>query len=68
MRRWLARYADEAGRDVSTISTHLFGAKADADYLDKCAAAGVDSALLTLPSEVREEILPMLDRYSAFIK
>jgi probable F420-dependent oxidoreductase len=64
----LERYADEAGRDMSTISTTLFGANPDADYLEKCAAAGVDCALLALPSEGPDSVLPLLDKYAAFIK
>jgi alkanesulfonate monooxygenase SsuD/methylene tetrahydromethanopterin reductase-like flavin-dependent oxidoreductase (luciferase family) len=64
----LARYAEEAGRDMSTVSTTLFGATPDAGYLDKCDAAGVDCALLALPPEGRDKVLPMLDEYMAFIK
>ena len=64
----LARYAGEAGRAMSTISTTLFGANPDADYLEKCAAAGIDCALLALPPERSDTILPLLDKYAAFIK
>ena len=64
----LKRYADEAGRDMSTISTTLFGANPDAAYLETCEAAGVDTALLALPSEGRDKILPMLDEYAGLIK
>ena len=64
----LRRYADEAGRDPKTISTTLFGAKPDAAYLDSCAAAGVDSVLLALPSEDADSVLPLLDKYASLIK
>jgi len=64
----LRRHADEAGRDMGTLSTTLFGAKPDADYLEKCAAAGVDSALLTLPSEDRDTVLALLDKHASLIK
>jgi hypothetical protein len=64
----LKRYADEAGRKMSTVSTTLFGATPDAGYLEKCAAAGVDCALIMLPPEGRDTILPLLDKYAAFIK
>jgi len=64
----LARYAEEAGRSVATVSTTLFGAKADAQYLDSCEAAGVDCALLQLPSEGRDTILPMLDKLSKLVR
>lgn len=63
-----ARYAEEAGRAMSTLSTTLFGAKPDAAYLAQCEAAGVDTALLSLPSEGRDKILPMLDEYAGLIK
>jgi len=64
----LERYAEEAGRKMSTVSTTLFGATPDAGYLEKCAAAGVDCALIMLPPEGRDTILPLLDKYAAFIE
>jgi probable F420-dependent oxidoreductase len=64
----LKRYADEAGREMSSLSTTLFGANPDAAYLEKCAAAGVDCALLALPPEGRDTILPLLDEHAALIK
>lgn len=64
----LERYAEEAGRKMSTVSTTLFGATPDAGYLEKCAAAGVDCALIMLPPEDRDTILPLLDKYAAFIE
>jgi hypothetical protein len=64
----LKRYADEAGRKMSSLSTTLFGANPDAAYLEKCAAAGVDCALLALPPEGRDTILPLLDEHAALIK
>ena len=64
----LARYAEEAGRDIATVSTTLFSAKADAKYLDTCEEAGVDVALLQLPPQGRDKILPMLDDYTKFVR
>jgi hypothetical protein len=49
------------------VSTTLFAAKPDADFLNKCRAAGVDRALLAMPPEGRDTVLPLLDRYSAFL-
>jgi alkanesulfonate monooxygenase SsuD/methylene tetrahydromethanopterin reductase-like flavin-dependent oxidoreductase (luciferase family) len=43
-------------------------AQIDAAYLDKCDAAGVDCALLALPSEGRDTVLPLIDEYAALIK
>jgi probable F420-dependent oxidoreductase len=57
--------ADEAGRDIKTVSTSIFGAPPEPAYLDRCRAAGIDRALLSLPSESAEKILPLLDKYAA---
>ena len=59
--------ADEAGRDPATVSATVFGAAPAAGYLDACRAAGIDRALLLLPSAGREEVLPLIDRYAALI-
>jgi probable F420-dependent oxidoreductase len=67
MRR-LRRFADEAGRDFSTVSTTLFGAIPDATYLDRCRAAGVDRALLALPPEGRDKVMPVIDEYANFLE
>ncbi|MGH6898353.1 MAG: LLM class F420-dependent oxidoreductase [Geminicoccaceae bacterium] len=67
MRR-LRSAAKEAGRDIRTVSTTLFGAEPEAGYLERCRAAGVDRALIGLPSEGRDTILPLLDGYAAFLE
>jgi probable F420-dependent oxidoreductase len=67
MRR-LRSAAEEAGRDVETVSTTLFGAEPEAGYLERCKAAGVDRALIGLPSEGRDTILPLIDGYRAFLE
>jgi probable F420-dependent oxidoreductase len=67
MRR-LRSAAEEAGRDIETVSTTLFGAEPEAAYLEQCRAAAVDRALIGLPSEGRDTILPLLDRYKAFLE
>ncbi len=59
--------ADEAGRDIKTVSTSIFGAPPEPAYLDRCRAAGIDRALLSLPSESAEKILPLLDKYAALL-
>ena len=59
--------AAEAGRDPATVSATVFGAPAEAAYLEACRAAGIDRALLLLPSEGRENILPLVDRYTGLI-
>jgi alkanesulfonate monooxygenase SsuD/methylene tetrahydromethanopterin reductase-like flavin-dependent oxidoreductase (luciferase family) len=64
----LRRFADEAGRAIGTVSTTLFGATPEAAYLDRCRAAGVDRALLSLPSDERDKVLPMIDQYASFLE
>ena len=66
--RQLRRAAEEGGRDIRTVSTTLFGAEPEAGYLERCRAAGVDRALIGLPSEGRDVILPLLDRYAVFLQ
>lgn len=59
--------AKDAGRDFSTLSTTLFSAQPDHDYLKVCEEAGVERALFQLPTEGRDKILPLLDQLSSFI-
>ena len=63
-----APLADEAGRDIRTVSTTLFGAPPEAAYLDRCRAAGVDRALLALPPEGRDKVMPVIDEYATFLE
>jgi len=64
---WLRAAAEAAGRDPATVSATVFAAQPDAGYLDACRAAEMDRALLMLPSEGREGVLPLADRYAALI-
>ena len=59
--------AEEAGRDPATVSVTVFGAAPEAGYLDACREAGIDRALLILPPEGRDGVMPVVDRYAAFI-
>jgi len=60
--------AARAGRDPKTISVSVFGAAAEQSLLDRFSAAGVTRAILRLPSEPRDTILPLLDRYAKLIR
>jgi len=60
--------AARAGRDMKTISVSVFGAKADEATLATYAGAGITRAILRLPSEPREAVLPLLDRYAKLIR
>lgn len=64
----LRERAAKAGRDMKTISVSVFGAPPDAATLERYAAAGVTRALLRLPPQDRETVLPLLDQYAKFIR
>jgi probable F420-dependent oxidoreductase len=64
----LKERAGKAGRDMKTISVSVFGASPDAAVFDRWAAAGITRAILRLPSEGRDKILPMLDQWTKLIK
>lgn len=60
--------AAAAGRDMKAISVSVFGPKADRETLERYRSAGVTRVLLRLPSEGRESVLPLLDRYAALAR
>ena len=60
--------AKAAGRDPKSISITIFGANPEAKTLEAFEAAGVERAILMLPPADRETVLPLLDKYSAFLK
>jgi probable F420-dependent oxidoreductase len=60
--------ASSAGRDFTSISISVFGAKPDQATLDTYAGGGVTRAIMRLPSEGRDKILPLLDQYAKFVK
>jgi probable F420-dependent oxidoreductase len=60
--------AARAGRDMRTISVSVFGAKADEATLRTYAEAGITRAILRLPSEPRDGVLALLDRYAKLIR
>ena len=61
------RHADEAGRDISTLTVSIFGATPKPDTLESHRSAGITRALLPLPSAGRDKILSILDRYQALV-
>jgi probable F420-dependent oxidoreductase len=64
----LRERAAKAGRDMKTISTSVFGAKPDELTVESYATAGITRAILRLPPEGRETVLPLLDQWSKLIK
>ncbi len=63
----LRALAAEAGRDPETISVSVFGAQAQAATFERYAEAGIKRALLQLPPQDREQVLPLLDTYSRLL-
>lgn len=64
----LRQMAEKAGRDPATIATIVFGAANEARALESYGKAGIQSALLAIPDEGRDEILRHLDRIAPLAK
>ena len=62
------KMAQEAGRDPASLSLRLGGAPDDADKLKRFRDMGVDAVNVTLMSDKRDEILPVLDRWVGHIR
>jgi probable F420-dependent oxidoreductase len=60
--------AVKAGRDPKSLTVSVFGARPDAAILDGWAAGGVTRAILRLPSEGRDKVLPLLDQWAKLIR
>ncbi len=60
--------AKEAGRDPASLSLRLGGAPDDADKLKRFRDIGVDAVNVTLMSETRDQLLPVLDRWAGHIR
>ena len=63
----LKRFADEAGRDMSTLTVTTFRAPPDKAQLDAFAQAGIAESLLEIPDASRDEILAKLDEYTKLL-
>ncbi len=57
----------KAGRDMKQISVSVFGAPGDRAVLDRYRAAGITRAILRLPPEGRDKILPLLDQHAKLL-
>jgi probable F420-dependent oxidoreductase len=64
----LSDRAAQAGRDMKTISTSVFGAPTDEATIERYAEAGVTRAILRLPAEGRDTVLPLLDQWAKLIR
>ena len=63
----LQAVADAAERDMATLSISVSGAPADAEVLDRYREAGIDRAILILPSAGADAVLPVLDRHAQLL-
>ncbi|MBV8120072.1 MAG: LLM class F420-dependent oxidoreductase [Alphaproteobacteria bacterium] len=61
------RMAEEAGRDLHSLSVTLGGAPEDLDALKRNRELGVSRMTVRLPPTKAEEILPILDRWAKLI-
>lgn len=59
---------EEIGRDPATLSLGVFGAKPDAETIEKLAAQGFTRAVLGLSQGPREEVLADLDRFTPLLE
>ncbi|HZU89709.1 MAG TPA: LLM class F420-dependent oxidoreductase [Stellaceae bacterium] len=60
--------AREAGRDPASLPITLFNPAEDAGQLARCRDLGIARVVVMLPSETRERILPILDRWAELIR
>ena len=63
----LRRVAETAERDPNTLTISVFGAPARAETMDAYRAAGIDRAVLAVPSAGADTVLPLLDRYAKLL-
>jgi len=60
----LRQRAEKAGRDPRSIPISVFWAKAEEAELRKYQSMGVERAILAVPAESRDKVLPVLDQYA----
>ncbi|MEL0110568.1 MAG: hypothetical protein VW835_02445, partial [Rickettsiales bacterium] len=63
----LTAMAEGAGRDPASLSLTVFGAPADRAELDKYRAAGIDGALLRMPTEDRDSCMKLLEEFTPLV-
>jgi probable F420-dependent oxidoreductase len=64
----LRRAAEARGRDFAELRIVPLGVLPDAAKLDYYAGLGVHEAVLRVPSDTREVVLPVLDAYTRFLR
>lgn len=63
----LKAVADEAGRDMSTLSVTVFRPQPARETIDAYEAAGATRVLLEMPSVARDDALKKLDEYAPLL-
>lgn len=58
---------DAHGRDLKDLTLALFGMFPDAEQVQGRAEQGFDEFIFNVPSEGRDTVLPLLDRYAAVV-
>ncbi|MAV26033.1 MAG: LLM class F420-dependent oxidoreductase [Gammaproteobacteria bacterium] len=64
----LREIADSVGRSMETLCVTVFGAPGDRATLASYQEAGIERALLGLPSADKDVVLPMLDKFQGLLK
>jgi len=62
------KMASDAGRDPASLSLLLGGAPDDPDKLKRLRDLGVDAVNVTLMSETRDQLLPVLDHWAGHLR
>ncbi|GDY29784.1 TIGR03619 family F420-dependent LLM class oxidoreductase [Gandjariella thermophila] len=63
----LHRAAEAAGRDPATLTVIPFGVEPTPAKLDYYAGLGLGEVVLRVPAGPRDEVLPVLDAYTAYL-
>jgi probable F420-dependent oxidoreductase len=64
----LHRLAGEKGRNPKSISISVFWVQPDRQAIDAYGEMGVERVIFALPSEGREQVLPIIDGYAKLIR
>lgn len=65
--RTLQALAEQAGRNPHDIPVSIFGVSGDESVLRQYQELGIERAVFALPSEGRDQVLPLLDQYAKFL-
>ena len=64
----LKRQAEDSGRDPDSIQITVFGTRPDADIIQRLEDDGVERVIFTLPSEEKDQVLPLIDQCAGLIR